>query len=89
LLLVKAKQDKEESMGTHAVKENLPVSASEESFMSVREAAAFLSIPEMTIYKWCLAGFLPSFKVSKLRRLKKSDLLSFMESHRVHARAAR
>jgi len=76
-------------MGTHAAVKDNHTPTNEERFLSVREASNFLSIPEMTIYKWCLCGFLPSFKVSKLRRLRLSDLVSFMESHRVEARVSR
>jgi len=56
-----------------------------EDYISVKEAARFLSIPVNTCYKLCLSRTLPSYKAGKLRRLKKSEVAAFMESKRVEA----
>lgn len=56
-----------------------------EDFISVKEAARFLSIPVNTCYKLCLSRVLPSYKAGKLRRLKKSEVAAYMEGNRVEA----
>jgi excisionase family DNA binding protein len=56
-----------------------------EGYISVKAAAAFLSIPVNTCYKLCLSRTLSSYKAGKLRRLRKSDVVAYMESKRVEA----
>jgi excisionase family DNA binding protein len=57
----------------------------EEPFISVEEGAALLAIPPNTLYKWALSRKVNSYKVGKLRRFRRSELLSFVESYRVNA----
>lgn len=58
---------------------------STEKFITVKEAAAFLSVPVNTCYKLCLSRTLPSYKAGKLRRLKLSEVCAYMEGTRVEA----
>ena len=63
-----------------------PVSTLEnEPFISVAEGAALLSVPENTLYKMALSRRVPSYKIGKLRRFRRSELLKFAESYRVAA----
>lgn len=63
-----------------------PVSpATEEPFISAEEGAALLSVPPNTLYKFALARRVPSYKIGKLRRFRRSELLAFAESFKVAA----
>lgn len=66
------------------IKEQNPLEQIED-FINIKEAARFLSVPVNTCYKLCLARVLPSYKAGKLRRLKKSEVVAYMESCRVEA----
>jgi excisionase family DNA binding protein len=54
-----------------------------EELMNVKEMAAFLKVPQNTAYKMLLARVLPSFKMGKLRRVRKSDIVNYVDSCRV------
>jgi excisionase family DNA binding protein len=56
----------------------------EEPFISVDEGASLLSVPPNTLYKWALARRVKSYKIGKLRRFRRSELLAFAESHLVN-----
>jgi len=56
-----------------------------EPFISVAEGAALLSVPENTLYKLALARRVPSYKIGKLRRFRRSELIAFAEAFRVNA----
>jgi len=60
-----------------------------EELMNVREMAKFLKVPDNTAYKMLLARTIDSFKLGKLRRVRKSDLMAYIESNRVTAIKAR
>lgn len=62
-----------------------PETADAERYVTVKEAAAFLSVPVNTAYKMCLARTLPSYKIGKLRRLKLSEVVAMAEASRVEA----
>lgn len=57
----------------------------EEPFISVEEGAALLALPPNTLYKWALSRRVKSYKIGKLRRFRRSELLAFVESYRVNA----
>jgi len=57
----------------------------QEPFISVAEGAALLAIPENTLYKMALARRVPSYKIGKLRRFRRSELIAFAENFRVNA----
>lgn len=57
----------------------------EEPFISVEEGAALLSVPPNTLYKMALSRKVGSYKIGKLRRFRRSELLAFAESFKVAA----
>ena len=54
-----------------------------EEVWSVKEMANFYKVPVNTAYKMLLARVIPSYKLGKLRRVKKSDLVAYLNSNRV------
>jgi len=55
-------------------------------WLTVNEAAAIAGMKVNTMYTCCLRRVLPSYKIGeKMRRIKESDLLAWMESNRVEA----
>ncbi len=59
------------------------VTADAEEVWSVKEMANFYKVPVNTAYKMLLARIIPSYKLGKLRRVKKSDLVEYLNSNRV------
>ena len=57
--------------------------ADDEEVWSVKEMASFYRVPVNTAYKMLLARIIPSYKLGKLRRVKKSDLVAYLNSNRV------
>jgi excisionase family DNA binding protein len=57
----------------------------EEPFIGVEEGAALLAVPANTLYKWALARRVKSYKIGKLRRFRRSELLAFVAAHSVAA----
>lgn len=59
-------------------------------WLTVGQAAEIANIKPGTMYSCCLRHALPSYKVGdRMRRIKESDLLAWMESCRVEARKKR
>lgn len=65
--------------------DSAPTAEQAEPFISVAEGAALLSVPENTLYKLALARRVPSYKIGKLRRFRRSELIAFAEAFRVNA----
>lgn len=61
----------------------------DEGLMNVKEMANFLKVPDNTAYKMLLARTIDSFKMGKLRRVRKSDLIAYVEANRVKAVSGR
>ena len=57
--------------------------ADDEEVWSVKEMASFYKVPVNTAYKMLLARIIPSYKLGKLRRVKKSDLVAYLNENRV------
>jgi len=55
----------------------------EEELWSVKEMSRYLRVPQNTAYKMLLSRVLPSYKLGKLRRVKKSDLVTYIAQNRV------
>lgn len=65
----------------------IAAAATADRWLTVAEAAAIAGMKQNTMYTCCLRRVLPSYKVGeKMRRIKESDLLAWMESNRVEAR---
>ena len=61
----------------------------QDSWLTVNEAAEIAGMKTNTMYTMCLRRILPSYKIGeKMRRIKKTDLIAWMESNRVEARPA-
>lgn len=45
------------------------------------QVADYLGVSRNTIYRWCAEGDIPSIKVRKVRRIKKSSLMKWLEDH--------
>jgi excisionase family DNA binding protein len=61
--------------------------STDDCWLTIPEAAAIASMKPNTMYTCCLRRILPSYKIGeKMRRIKKSDLIAWMESSRVEAR---
>ena len=59
------------------------VTADAEEVWSVKEMANFYKVPVNTAYKMLLARIIPSYKLGKLRRVKKSDLVTYLNENRI------
>jgi excisionase family DNA binding protein len=61
----------------------------QDSWLTVNEASEIAGMKPNTMYTMCLRRVLPSYKIGeKMRRIKKADLITWMESNRVEARRA-
>lgn len=49
------------------------------SFMTVNEVARYLRLHEMSIYRMCQQGTIPSFKIGKSWRFKKERIEEWLE----------
>lgn len=47
--------------------------------LTVQQAADFLQVSKNTMYTWCNTGELPSFKAGNTRRIRKAQLLGWLE----------
>lgn len=61
------------------------VTERDEELLTVKEMAGLLKIPPNTGYKMLLSRQIPSFKMGKLRRVRRSDVVDFINAHRVEA----
>ena len=46
------------------------------------EVASIFEVTAKTVYQWCALGIIPSIKVGGVVRIKRSTLISLMESER-------
>lgn len=54
-----------------------------EKLITVKDASELLSINPFSLYKMALQRKIPSVKLGKLRRFKESELMAWVEKHRV------
>ncbi len=52
-------------------------------FLNVTQAATFLGVSVDTIYSWTMRKTIPFYKLGRLVRFKKSELMGFIEGKRV------
>ena len=55
---------------------------SQEQLMDIKEVATYLQLKKSTIYTWVQEGILPSFRLGRLWRFRRSDLDRWLESNR-------
>jgi excisionase family DNA binding protein len=65
------------------------VTERDEELLTVKEMAGLLKIPANTGYKMLLSRQIPSFKMGKLRRVRRADVVDFINAHRVEALSSR
>ncbi|MHB1357149.1 MAG: helix-turn-helix domain-containing protein [Anaerolineae bacterium] len=53
---------------------------SQEELITPNEAAAYLKVPVVTVWRWCRQGTLPSVKIGKYWRVDKRELDRFIAS---------
>lgn len=56
-------------------------------YLNVTQAAALLGVSTDTIYSWTMRKTIPFYKLGRLVRFKKSDLISYMECLRVEPKS--
>jgi len=54
----------------------------EDEIMTVSEVAEYLKISEVTTYKFVQEGKIPGFKIGRHWRVKRSDLIEFIEKQK-------
>ena len=47
--------------------------------LTVREIAAYLRVSRVTIWRWCHQGLIPAFQVGRSWRVRRDDLLRYIE----------
>ena len=52
-----------------------------EKLLTIQEAAAYLDIHPITLYKWVKAGKIPAAKLGKNWRFKKAKLEAWVDKH--------
>ena len=54
----------------------------EDSYWSVKQAAEYLGISRDTLYRFSREGLIPSYKISRLVKFKKSDLDEWIKKYK-------
>ena len=52
-------------------------------FLNVSQAASFLGVTTSTIYAWTMRKAVPHYKLGKLVKFRKSELIKFMENKKI------
>lgn len=58
----------------------------EREILTVEQAAAYLQIHRVTVYKYIRAGLLPAAKLGKVYRIYRRDVDAFLASQKAGAR---
>ena len=48
--------------------------------LTAKEAAAFLRVGRVTVWRWCKEGVIPAYRVGRVWRIPRVGLMSFLES---------
>lgn len=68
---------------TNISQENIPApKTSSPDYMRMEDVAEMLSISKMTVTRWVAAGRIPRYQVGRIIRLKRDDILRFVEGTR-------
>lgn len=58
----------------------------EREILTVEQAAAYLQIHRVTVYKYIRAGFLPAARLGKVYRIYRKDVEALLQSRRAQPR---
>lgn len=64
------------------------VEATEEKIINLKEAVDFLGLEKHIVYAKCSTGEIPCFKVGKLYKFKRSELIKWMEDQGISTKNA-
>ena len=51
----------------------------EDKLMTAKEAAAYLRVGRVTVWRWCQQGLIPAFRVGRTWRIRHSELVRLGE----------
>ncbi len=54
-----------------------------DTYLSIAEVSTLLNIKRPTLYQWVESGQIPHYKVGKLKRFKKDEVILWVEAHKV------
>lgn len=63
------------------------VHSKDNEFLSVRQLTEFLGVSEDTVYSWTMRKAIPHFKLGKMLRFHKAEIIRWMEAKRVEPSA--
>lgn len=58
-----------------------------QELLSLSDVATMLSVTTMTLRRWITAGRLPAYRIGKLYKVRRSDLMAFVEASKVSGRS--
>jgi excisionase family DNA binding protein len=53
--------------------------ARQDKLITAKEAAAYLRVGRVTVWRWCQQGLIPAFRVGRTWRIRHSELLRLGE----------
>lgn len=56
-----------------------------EQLLSVQQVAEYLQVNRSTVYDWAQKGKLPAIKLGQMWRFRRSELDTWLESHKVES----
>lgn len=56
-------------------------------FLNIEQVSIFLGVPKSTIYAMTMRKTIPHFKLGRLVRFRKADLIAYMETLRIDSRS--
>jgi excisionase family DNA binding protein len=51
------------------------LATTDDQLLTVAEVAEYLRVSRVTVWRWCHEGAIPAFRVGRLWRIRKQDLL--------------
>jgi excisionase family DNA binding protein len=54
-----------------------------DNLIEAKDVAEILNVKLTTVYTWSLEGYLPAFKLGKLVRFKRDEVLAWIEDNKI------
>jgi len=54
-----------------------------DNLIEAKDVAEILNVKLTTVYTWALEGYLPAFKLGKLVRFKRDEVLTWIEGNKI------